>query len=51
MRVFEIKKWQSHEGQVVAAANDYDVIDCIPCGFKHIIAIPSEDDLERIYRD
>ena len=51
MTVLEIKKWQSHEGQVVAAANGYDVIECTNCGFKHIIAIPSEDDLEQVYRD
>ena len=51
MTVPEIKKWQNHEGQVVASANGYDVIECTMCGFKHIIAIPSEEDLVEVYRD
>lgn len=46
-----IKKWQNHEGQVVAAANGFDVIECVQCGFKHIIAIPTEQELEQVYRD
>jgi 2-polyprenyl-3-methyl-5-hydroxy-6-metoxy-1,4-benzoquinol methylase len=51
MTDLEIKKWQSHQGQVVATANGYDVIECTTCGFKHIIAIPSEECLEQVYRD
>lgn len=46
-----IMKWQNHEGQVVASANGFDVIECVQCGFKHIIAIPTEEELEQVYRD
>ena len=35
---------------MVASANDFDVIDCQFCGFKHIIPIPSEKELEQAYR-
>lgn len=51
MTVAAIKKWESHEGQVVASANGFDVIECEQCGFKHIIAIPTEEELEWTYRD
>jgi SAM-dependent methyltransferase len=45
-----VKKWQGHEGPVVASANGFDVIECQQCGFKHIVAIPSEKELEQAYR-
>ena len=45
-----IKKWQGHEGVVVASANGFDVIDCKTCGFKHIISIPTEEELEQTYQ-
>jgi SAM-dependent methyltransferase len=45
-----IKKWQGHEGSVVASDNGFDVIDCQLCGFKHIISIPTVEELENIYQ-
>jgi SAM-dependent methyltransferase len=45
-----IKKWQNHEGVVAASANGFDVIDCKLCGFKHIIHIPTEKELEQAYQ-
>lgn len=45
-----IKNWQGHEGVLVASANGFDVIDCQHCGFKHIIAIPTEKELEQAYQ-
>jgi|GEM_PF-120436 len=45
-----IKQWQNHEGIVVSSVNGFDVIDCQLCGFKHIIAIPTEEELEQAYR-
>lgn len=44
------KKWQDHEGPVAVFANDFDVVDCKLCGFKHIIPIPTEEELERVYQ-
>ena len=46
----EIKEWKNHEGEVVASDNGFDVIDCQRCGFKHIIHIPTVDELENIYK-
>jgi SAM-dependent methyltransferase len=43
------KNWHNHSGVVVASANDFDVIECKECGFKHIIPIPTDDELEQIY--
>lgn len=34
----------------MASANGFDVIDCHQCRFKHIIAIPTEDELEQAYQ-
>jgi SAM-dependent methyltransferase len=51
MAIAKIKNWQSHGGEVVASANGFDVIECVQCGFKHIIAIPTEEELEQVYRD
>lgn len=46
----EIRQWQNHQGPLIASANGFEVIDCRSCGFKHIIAIPSVEELEQIYR-
>jgi SAM-dependent methyltransferase len=43
------KSWQNHSGIVVASANGFDVIECKECGFKHVISIPTDDELEQIY--
>ncbi len=29
------KEWIGHKGEVVASQNEFDVIDCQICGFKH----------------
>jgi len=44
------KKWQDHEGPVVASVNPFDVIDCECCGFKHVVPIPTEEELITAYR-
>ena len=43
-------KWHGHEGVIVASANSFEVIDCNTCRFKHIVPIPSAEELETIYR-
>ena len=43
-------EWKGHEGPVVTSANGFDVIDCKRCEFKHIVAIPTEEELEKSYR-
>lgn len=43
-------EWNGHEGPVLTSANGFDVIDCKKCQFKHIIAIPTEEELDKSYR-
>jgi SAM-dependent methyltransferase len=44
------KKSHDHEGTIVASANGFDVINCKLCRFKHIIPIPTEEELEQVYQ-
>ncbi|WP_421900035.1 methyltransferase domain-containing protein [Maridesulfovibrio sp.] len=44
------KCWIDHSGIVLHSVNGFDVIHCESCGFKHIIPIPDEEELERIYK-
>ncbi len=39
-----------HSGIVLNSVDGFDVIHCESCGFKHIIPIPDEEELERIYK-
>jgi len=43
------REWNGHNGPVVTSANGFDVIDCKRCAFKHIVAIPTEEELEKTY--
>lgn len=40
-----------HHGPVVDSRNGYDVIACTVCGFRHIVPIPTAEELEKIYRN
>ncbi|OGP15943.1 MAG: methyltransferase type 12 [Deltaproteobacteria bacterium GWA2_55_10] len=42
---------RNHCGPVMDRINGYDVIDCGPCGFRHISPFPDNDALTSIYRD
>jgi len=42
--------WQEHSGEILDSVAGFDVIDCGTCGFKHIVPIPTQDDLEKVYR-
>jgi len=45
------KTWQGHTGLVLDSVKDFDVIDCEACGFKHIIPIPTAEEMEKVYRE
>lgn len=47
----KIKRWKNHAGAVLDSVNDFDVIECEDCGFKHIIPIPSPEELKKVYRE
>lgn len=44
------KTWHQHQGLILETKNGFDVIDCSFCGFKHIVPIPTADELEKAYR-
>ena len=39
----------NHSGEVFGIKDEYSVIDCEKCGFKHVIPIPSEEFLNDYY--
>ena len=43
-------KWRGHEGKVLDSVGGFDVIDCHACAFKHIIPIPTSEEMEHLYR-
>ncbi|MBU6297638.1 MAG: class I SAM-dependent methyltransferase [Alphaproteobacteria bacterium] len=43
--------WQKHEGRRVARVKGHDVILCENCGFRHVLPVPDEAQLEPAYRD
>ncbi len=45
------KKWEDHEGVLCESRDGFDVIDCESCRFRHIIPLPSKEELENVYRD
>ena len=47
----EIKKWQNHTGPVLDSVKGFDVIECETCDFKHIIPIPTAEEMEEAYRE
>ncbi len=51
MPLAKTKQWQNHTGVMVDAVNGFDIIECQPCGFKHILPIPSFEELQKIYRE
>jgi len=46
----EIKIWQQHEGPILDSVNGFDVIECGKCGFKHVIPIPSAEEMNQVYQ-
>ncbi len=46
----DIKSWGEHSGELLDSAKGFEVIDCLCCGFKHVVPIPSPEELEEVYR-
>ena len=38
-----------HHGPTADKKGDFEVIDCEPCGFKHVVPVPSVDELRKLY--
>jgi 2-polyprenyl-3-methyl-5-hydroxy-6-metoxy-1,4-benzoquinol methylase len=43
--------WNDHEGPLLTRAKGYDIIVCNVCGFRHVVPLPTPDELERAYRE
>lgn len=43
-------RWQGHHGTLLDKKNGFEVIECVTCGFVHVTPVPSEKELEEIYR-
>lgn len=39
-----------HVGATCARVGDFDVIECEACGFRHLLPIPTPEQLENVYR-
>jgi SAM-dependent methyltransferase len=42
--------WKEHKGVMLDSVEGFEVIDCSTCGFKHIIPIPTAEEIENAYR-
>ena len=40
-----------HKGSTIDTCNGYKIINCIHCGFVHIDPVPSQKELDTIYKD
>lgn len=50
------KKWEDskgmvHSGLCLGTKDEYDVIECSSCGFKHVIPIPTDEFLSEYYKN
>ena len=43
-----MREHQGHEGTVIAGKGELDVIRCAPCGFAHVVPLPSDEDGRRL---
>lgn len=41
----------NHIGSVLDRANGFSVLDCAACGFIHLNPVPTEHDLDKVYRE
>jgi SAM-dependent methyltransferase len=44
------KSWHEHAGEVLDSVGGFDVIECQACGFKHIVPVPTPQELDEVYR-
>jgi len=46
-----VREWREHRGPTLDRVGQFDVIDCSCCGFKHVVPIPTSEELETLYRE
>ena len=43
------EKGRKHCGEIIDSKDGFDVIECEECGFKHVVPIPTEEELDKFY--
>ena len=43
------RKWKNHSGEILSSKDGFDVINCEVCKFNHIVPLPSESELKKLY--
>lgn len=43
--------WNGHHGAVLDTKNRFDVIECEVCAFRHIVPIPTQAQMEDLYKE
>ena len=53
LKLKEIKKksFEEHTGVLIDSVSGFDVIDCEKCSFKHIVPIPTAEELTHVYKE
>lgn len=46
-----VRTWGDHGGPVLDAARGFDVIHCGRCGFRHVVPVPTPEELDQVYRE
>lgn len=46
----KIINWNACTGKLIDGIGEFDVIECVACGFKHIVPVPTVEQLETVYR-
>lgn len=41
---------RKHTGTIVDSVNGFDVVECTECSFKHILPLPTTEDIDPMYR-
>ncbi len=45
------EKSNGHSGATIDTVDGIDVIECASCGFKHVLPLPSQEELDALYKD
>jgi SAM-dependent methyltransferase len=53
LKLKEVKKksYEDHSGVLIESVNGFNVIECDKCDFKHIIPIPTPEELADVYKE
>jgi len=49
--VEKIIRWKAHAGPKLTRVNDFDIIECETCGFRHVVPLPEPENLVEAYRE